>query len=263
MGINRRRGNRRTFNFNKNYIIPFICITITCLTIVISTNIILNLKEQIPQQNQLVENEQDKIQQINLTDKEKLQLNNMFSFLISNLDIGQELSNEIAQYMLTCKYYAKENTFNQVNEEFADMISPDVYRNLGYVYFDDYKDVYMYIKKADYEDTYRQLFDEEQLKNLSQYYIPNLDGYVVPKNNAIYDNSRYKVVDVIYDSSKEIYTATLYEINILKLYEDKEYTQVEQYLNSTNVDSNYLTGKLLKISLKKIDNNFVFVDYAI
>ena len=66
MGINRRRGNRRTFNFNKNYIIPFICITITCLTIVISTNIILNLKEQIPQQNQLVENEQDKIQQINL-----------------------------------------------------------------------------------------------------------------------------------------------------------------------------------------------------
>lgn len=263
MGINRRRANRRKFKVNKNYIIPFSCILITCITIIISTNIILDLKEQIKAEEQSCIANNEKYEKVNLTDNEKLQINNMFSFLISNLDIGQELSNEVTKYMITCKYFAKDNKFNQIDNKYIDDISPDVYRDLGYVYFDDYKDKYMYIKEKDYKNSYKQLFDDSQYERLSKYYIKSLEAYVVPKNNVAYDNSRYKVVDVVYNSSEDIYKATLYEVNVLKLYEEMEYTQVQQYLYSTNIDNDYLTGKLLMINLKKVDNNFVFVDYAI
>lgn len=261
MGINRRRGNRRTFKFNKNYIIPFICIVITCTTVIISTIIILNLQKQIPVDLNMPAN--GLISKVELQDNEILQINNMFSFLMSNLDIGQEISNENMRYMLACKFYAKDNAFKVIEDENIDDISPDIYRELGYAYFTDYKDTYMYISKTEYVNAYMKLFDKENLNAIEQYYIPELDGYVAPKNNYIYDNSKYKLSDIQYNSEDNIYIATLLEVNVLKLYEQKEYTLVEEYLNNSIVDSNYLTGKMFKVKLKKVDNNFVFVEYTV
>ena len=85
----------------------------------------------------------------------------------------------------------------------------------------------------------------------------------MPKNNDVYDNSRYKLADILYNQKQDFYTATLYEINLLKLYEQKDYLQVEEYLNSTQIDNEFLTGKIFKVKFKKIDDNFVFIDYAI
>ncbi len=263
MGINRRRGNRRVFKFNKNYIIPFFCILITCTTIIVSTCIILNLQKKIPIQSGY--NEGVQVVEVQINDNEKKQINEMFSFLMSNVDIGQELSNENVRYLITCKYYAMNNEFQIVDNEYIDNILPDVYRDLGYVYFEDYKDTYMYIDKERFISTYKQLFNTNKLNqnSYSNYYISNLNGFVVPKNNYIYDNSKYKVQNISYDKQNDIYIATLLEINVLKLYEQKEYTEVLQYLESVEIDNNYLTGKMLKVKMKKIDNRFVFYEYTI
>lgn len=263
MGINRRRSNRRKFKINKNYIIPFVCVIVTCSTIIVSTSIIRNLENQIPIENKVDGVVQGKTERITLTENETLQINNMFSFLMSNLDIGQELSSEDVRYRLVSKYYAKDNKFTKIPDEHVDKIDPETYRNLGYVYFDDYKEDYMYISKINYENTYRKLFDIDTMKSISEYYISDLNAYVVPKNNDVYDNSRYMLADILYNQKQDFYTATLYEINLLKLYEKKDYLQVEEYLNSTQIDNEFLTGKIFKVKFKKIDDNFVFIDYAI
>ena len=90
MGINRRRSNRRKFKLNKNYIIPFVCVVITCATLIISTNVITNLKQELSIQT----NNGQIAKIIQIEDNQKKQINDTISFLMSNLDIGQDLTSD-------------------------------------------------------------------------------------------------------------------------------------------------------------------------
>lgn len=261
MGINRRRSNRRKFKLNKNYIIPFVCVVITCATLIISTNVITNLKQELSIQT----NNGQIAKIIQIEDNQKKQINDTISFLMSNLDIGQDLTSDYERYLLVCKYFGKDNTFTPIENQYIDSIQADVYRNLGYVYFDDFKDEYMYITKQDFVSTYEKLFYNEILNEsaYTQYYISQLNGYVVPKNNEIYDSSRYKLESIKYDEENDEYIVNLLEINVLKLYEQVDYDKVLEYLENIQIDTNYLTGKNLTLKLKKVNDIFVFKEYGI
>ena len=46
MSSNRRIGTRNRFEFKRNYIIPLVCIIITCISIITSTVIVINVKNE-------------------------------------------------------------------------------------------------------------------------------------------------------------------------------------------------------------------------
>lgn len=266
---NRRLGTRNRFEMKKNYIIPLICLIITCIVIVASTIIITNLsKENMYYKAKLAETgfDTDVIVTDNakLSNDNKIQINKLITYLMSNLNSSLNLNSEQAKYEIVCKYYAKDNELSEIPEEYINDLEEQVYRDIGYIFFDDYKDKYLYISKKDYDEAYKKLFsmDMQNINEMDKYYIKQLDAYVVPKDNQTNENSLYKVTEFMQDvTNKNIYKVKLSEINLYKLYEQKSYEDIQEYFENEIVDNDYLTGQTLNIKMIKQDGVFVFHSY--
>lgn len=269
MSKNRRREGRRKFKINKNYIVQFVCVVITCVTIIVSTIVISSLKTQLEvQENNIANNiNNNTIEDIKITDEDKRSINDLITFLASNIDIGENLKDKNVQYSLTSKYINCMNSslITKVPAEYINYIEPQKYTDLGYVYFEDYKDSYMCISKNDFITYYGQLFNIEnlQIDLFNDYYIKDIDSYVIFKNIDYNSNSVYKVGDVYIDNDTNKYVSNNYEINILKVYNDINYDLVEDFLNRTSIDSSFYTGITLKINLVNNNNKFVFDSYCL
>ena len=182
---------------------------------------------------------------------------------MSNLDAGKSLNDSFSKFTLTCKYYGIDNNYSIIPNEHIDKVDAELYRELNYVYFADYKEEYKYIKKADFENTYNKLFSKQTFdaSNYSKYYIDSLDGYLVPKNTDIYENVAYKL-DKIQKNSDDKYIANFAEVNMYKLYEGKTIDEIDSYLASDKIDSNFTTGNVLNVYLVKQQDIFVFDSYT-
>lgn len=267
---NRRLGRRNRFEMIKNYKVPLICVIITCFLLVISTVVITSLikennyyKEKLAQ----VEGSNNVVigENIKLSDENKLQINQTMTYIMSNLTSGSNLSDEQAKYEIVCKYYAQDNEFDVIPESYIDKIDAEVYRQIGYVYFDDFKDEYMCISKEKYINTYSKLFniEKQDVSLMDKYYISSIDSYVVPKDNLSKENSLYKLTNSIQDTvNKNTFKVTLSEINLYKLYEEKTYEEIEEYSNNVIVNNEDLTGQILNINMIRQGDIFVFDSYS-
>ncbi|MBE5821017.1 MAG: hypothetical protein E7311_00320 [Clostridiales bacterium] len=267
---NRRLGRRNRFEMIKNYKVPLICVIITCFLLVVSTVVITTLirennyyKEKLAQ----VEGSNNVVvgDNIDLSEDNKIQINQTMSYIMSNLTSGKSLNEEQAKYEITCKYFEKDYELDKIPDEYIDKIDAEVYREIGYVYFDDFKDEYMCISKEKYNDTYSKLFniEKQNVSEMDKYYISAIDSYVVPKDNASKENSLYKVTNSIQDIvNKNTYKVTLSEINLYKLYEEKSYEEIEEYAKEITVSNEDLTGQTLNINMIKQGDIFVFDSYS-
>lgn len=269
--MSRRNGIRNRFKMNKNYLLPLMCIIITCTTIVVSTVIVIDMKSQLNQIKEENSNENTLNQyvkedlEINITDKEKVQINRLISFLISNLESSKDLTDEDTKFSLVSKYYLIDNKSTTIpNENIAD-IKPDIYRDLGYVYFDDYKEDYKYIKESDFKNTYAKLFNIQNynIENYKDYYISKLNGYVIPKNNEVKEASQYKLNQVKNDTTNENgINISMVEINLYRLYETMDLEQIEDYLSKAEINKDSLTGNILSVKMIKQNDIYVFNGYG-
>ncbi len=267
--MSRRNGMRNRFKIDRNYALPLLCIIITCVTIVTCTLIVINTKKEankiIDQNslNQYVQNT-DKDANINITDEERVQINKLISFLISNLDTSKDLTDEKTKFNIVVKYYLNSNNSQTIPNESISQITPEVYRNLGYVYFDDFKEDYQYISEEGFKQAYKELFNIEKysIDNYKDYYIENLKGYVIPKNNEIKQTNLYKLNQVNSGNTENSISINMVEINLYKLYETLSLEEINNYLNNPNIDKDSLTGNLLSVKLIKQDNRYVFDGYG-
>lgn len=265
--MSRRNGIRNRFEMDKNYLVPLICIVITCITIITCIVIVININSQLNQiknqnsLNQYVNENTD----FNITDEEKLQINKLISFLISNLDTSKDLTSENTKFNLVTKYYLIDNNSNTIPNENISEITPEVYRNLGYVYFDDYKEDYQYISEQAFKSTYQKLFNIEKYnkENYSDYYISSLNGYVIPKYNEVNESTQYKLNQVNIDSNnKNQIIVNMVEINLYRLYETMTLEEINDYLNKAQINKDSLTGNILSVKMVKQNDIYVFNGYG-
>lgn len=267
---NRRLRKRNKFEMIKNYKMPLICVIITCFILITSTIIITNLineKNYYKEKVLKVEGNSNIIigDNIELSNENKISINQTMTFIFSNLTSGRKLDEEQAKYEIVCKYYADNSEFDLIPDKYIDLINEEVYREIGYIYFEDLKDEYLCISKTEYETTYSKLFNvqKQDIDFMNRYYIEIIDSYVVPKDNSSNENLLYKVTDVVQDKiDNNKIRIVLSEINLYRLYNEKTYDEIKEYSNNVQVDELYLTGQILNINMIKQNGFFVFDSYS-